>query len=554
MPLWLASPSVATVSLFPGALLVVLRALTANFSTRLRHIKCDEEKPECRKCKSTGRKCDGYILAITTSPRPSLDTQETDRAVLTLTPTDSFPLPIAIGGWAGSMDELRSFDYFRLQTSQDLAYSLNASLQELVLQNSHRQEAIKHAVIALGALGETIRINGTFTSRNALHPGFVKHEFARLQYHKAIRLLQSTIQRNEREIVETALITCFLFVVFEFLQGHDQSSTTHLRSGLAIIRKQYFPNANNMDIMQNPKLNPLQSEITRIFHILNTVANKWLGSRSFYDKPYIPIDGGPAFTYISPDYFDTLDAASEDLIMVMIRVNRFRRYASKHDCASCTAQVPATIYAQKDLLLHELDIHRGRLSQFLVRQIEAQIPEDPHRITILRINRKITTIELAIYLKPDEERFYAECMPHFFQIVSLATFILRQTPEMPRRVMQIAHRNNKIAGGPEGRNLFEFFVGLIEPLYFTAIKCRDRITAQKAIDLLEGEPWREGAWDSAAMAKIARRKMKDLEASGWYDVGCRGTPMLGTEKDHEKYAEQSVEWPLATDPFITYPI
>ncbi|KAI4272128.1 MAG: hypothetical protein LQ337_005516 [Flavoplaca oasis] len=462
-----------------------------------------------------------------------MDAQKTDRAVVTQRPTASFSLPIAIGGWTGSMDELRSFDYFRLQTFQDLAYSLSTSLRELVLQNSHRHEAIKHAVIALGALGETIRINSTSTSHNALHPGFVKHEFARLQYHKSIRLLQKTIQRNERESVETALITCFLFVVFEFLQGHDQSSTTHLRSGLAIIRTQYFPHADNMDIMQNPKLNPMQSEITRIFHILDTVANKWLGLRGFYDEPHIPIDVGSASTYISPDYFDTLDAASEDLMIVISRVHNFRRYTSRYNHAPSTAQVPATIYAQKDLLLHELDIHRRRLNQFLARQIDAQIPEDPHRITILRINRKITTMELAPYLKPHEERFYAESMPHFFQVVSLATFIVRQTPEMPRRVTQIVHRNNKFAGGPEGRYQFEFVVGLIQPLYFTAINCSDKTTAQKAIDLLEGEPWREGAWDSAAMARIARRKVKELEASGWYDVECQGTLMEGTEKEHE---------------------
>ncbi|KAL8878915.1 MAG: hypothetical protein Q9198_003372 [Flavoplaca austrocitrina] len=523
---------------------------TGCITCKLRHIKCDEEKPECQKCKSTGRKCDGYISGTTTSPQCSLDAQETDRAVLIQRPTDSFSLPIAVGGWTGSMDELRGFHYFRLQTFQDLAYSLSASLGELVLQNSHRHEAIKHAVIALGALGETIRINSTSTSQNAHHPGFVKHEFARLQYHKAIGLLQKTIQRNERESVETALITCFLFVVFEFLQGHDQSSTTHLRSGLAIIRTKYFPHADNMDIMQNPILNPMQSEITRIFHILDTVANKWLGLRGFYDEPHIPIDVGSGSTYISPDYYDTLDVASEDLMMVIAHVHDFRRFASIYNTAPFTAQVPATIYAQKDLLFHELDIHRRRLNQFLARQIDAQIPEDPHRISILRINRKITTIELATYLNPQEERFYAESMPQFFQVVSLATFILRQTPEMPRRVMQIVHRNNRFAGGPEERNQFEFLVGLIQPLYFTAIKCRDKIIAQKAIHLLEGNPWREGAWDSAAMARIAKRKMKELEESDWYDVGRRGTSVEGTGKEREKNGELSVEWPLATDPFV----
>ncbi|KAJ5387121.1 hypothetical protein N7509_009662 [Penicillium cosmopolitanum] len=30
---------------------------------KIRHVKCGEEKPECKQCTSTGRKCDGYSNA-----------------------------------------------------------------------------------------------------------------------------------------------------------------------------------------------------------------------------------------------------------------------------------------------------------------------------------------------------------------------------------------------------------------------------------------------------------------------------------------------------------
>ncbi|KAL8849141.1 MAG: hypothetical protein Q9221_005864 [Calogaya cf. arnoldii] len=456
-----------------------------------------------------------------------------------------------MGAWTGTLDELRGFDYFRIQTSQDLAYSLNASLQELVLQSSHHHEAIKHAAIALGSLGETIRINCTLTSPNSLPPAFVKHEFARTQYYKAIQLLQKDIARNQRETVEIALISCFLFVVFEFLQGNDQSSTSHLRSGLAILRKHYFPHADSKELVRHTSLTPLQSEIARIFHILDTQATMWLGLRTFQDRSYIPIDGGPAPTYISTNHFDSLDEASEDLIKLITRVYNFRRYASKRDLAPSTAQVPAAIYAEKEALLHELELHRQRLSKFLGRQIDAQIPEDPHRITILRINRKVITLMLSTYLKPHEDRFYAECMSQFWQIVSLATFILRQTPDMPRGMVQIVHKNHQIEEAQHGRNLFSYFAGLIQPLYFTAIKCREKVTALKAVDLLEGEPWREGTWDSAAMAKIAKRKIEELEKAGWYDVEYHGHTEKNTEKKPGRSAELSIEWPLAGDMWWT---
>ncbi|KAI4109145.1 MAG: hypothetical protein LQ339_001951 [Xanthoria mediterranea] len=523
---------------------------TGCITCKIRHVKCDEEKPECYKCKSTGRKCDGYFPQKAVSSQPSLPPKQRNQSIVKVVQSSFTPLPTAIGGWTGTYDELRGFDYFRVQTSEDLAYSLNASLQELVLQNSHHNLAIKHAAIALGSLGETIRFGSHPTSLNTLSPAFMKHEFARSQYCKAIQLLQRDIQRNEKETIEIALISCFLFVVFEFLQGNDQASTSHLRSGLAILRKQYFPHADTMGTVKGSKLNPMQSEIARIFHILDTQATMWLGLGAFQDKSYTPIDCGPASSYISPNHFDSLDDACEDLIKLITRIYNFRRYASKHDFAPSTTHVPTAIYAQKEALLQELHIHRCRLSQFLTRQTDARRPEDPHRITILRINRKVTTMMLAAYLKPHEEIFYAECMSQFWQIISLSSFILRQSPGMPRRVVQIVHKNHDVEDAPPGRNLFSFFAGLIQPLYFTAIKCREKVTAHKAMDLLEGEPWREGAWDSAAMAKIARRKVVELEDAGWYDTEYHGTPV----EDTGRSAELSVDWPLATDPFITYPV
>ncbi|KAL8798927.1 MAG: hypothetical protein Q9182_006274 [Xanthomendoza sp. 2 TL-2023] len=534
---------------------------TGCLTCKARHLKCDEEKPECSKCKSTGRRCDGYGSKkdvhplSTTAEKGGRAVAKPEQPLVKTACIRLTPVAFTLSGWDGSMDELRGFDYFRLQTSQDLAYSLNASLQELVLQNSHHHDAIKHGAIALGLLGETIRINSSSPSSNTLPPAFAQHEFARSQYYKAIRILQRDIGRDERGAVEIALISCFLFIVFEFLQGNDQSATTHLRSGLAILRKQYFPQAGSNSVTNEYlKLNSMQFEIARIFHILDMQATMWLDLRSFQDKPYIPIDGGPASRHVAPTSFESLEVACDDLINLITRVYNFRRYASKHDYAPSTDDVPRAIYAERDALLDELDVHRHRLSSFLARQIDAQTPEDPHRITILRINRKVTTMMLATYLEPHEERFYAQCMSHFWQIMSLATFILRQTPEMPRRVVQIVHANNQAEDTPYGRRLFSFFAGLIQPLYFTAIKCREKVTAQKAVDLLEMEPWREGAWDSAAMAKIARRKIKELEKKGWYIVHNNSSSFEETGNKRGSSPELSVEWPLATDPFITYPV
>ncbi|KAI4137043.1 MAG: hypothetical protein LQ341_005313, partial [Variospora aurantia] len=502
----------------------------------IRHIKCDETKPACKKCTSTGRQCDGYVPQKTTGAVAIRQKDPTDCNTVCEDSWLSLATPTY---WSGTVDELRAFEYFRIQTSEDLAYSLNSSMEELVLQTSHHHEAIRHAAIALGSLGETICINSLSPGCGSKTLFWERHDFACTQYYKSVRLLQQDIGRNDLESVNFALISCFLFVVFEFLQGNDQSAVVHLRSGLKIFRQQSLPTSNHV------KPHPIQAEIARIFRILDTQLITWCDLRTFAPNRHIPIHD-PISREMVPESFDTLDEASDQLRHLISRVYRFRRDASKHDSAPTRAQVPASVYLEREALLDALDVHRRRLGKYLAgSHAMARRPEDHHRITVLRINRKVTTLMLATYLEPHESLLYAESQPHFWQIVSVAALTLRpETSEARQRMMGGMHANV-----PCRRQVFDFFAGLIQPLYFTAIKCPDRETAMKAIELLEIQPWHEGSWDSAAMARTARRRMQQSGHTRWNQV------VPGeVDGDGDCAAEGlNIEWPMATDPLISYP-
>ncbi|KAL8902936.1 MAG: hypothetical protein Q9207_004272 [Kuettlingeria erythrocarpa] len=509
-------------------------------------------KTGCVTC-NTGRKCDGYVQQKSLSlPIKKEQQDHFSRAAAGSVMSLGRPNPTT---WNGTIDELRGFDYFRVQTSEDLAYSLNSSLEELVLQASHHHQAIKHAAIALGSLGETIRINSSDARNAAKSVFYARHDFACAQYYKAIKLLQDDIGRRDQDSVNFALISCFLFIVFEFLQGNDLSAVIHLRSGLNILRQQGLPSrSTNSCTSVKPvlKLHPIQAEISRIFQTLDTQANMWLDLRTLNPMSKTAL-GSPMAHKPVPESFTTLDEAWQDLHDIISRVYNFRRFASKHDFAPSREQVPASVYANRDGLLDELEVHRRRLGNYLAcRQNSAHNHEDPHRIAVLRINRKVTTLMLATYLEPHESTFYAQSQPHFWQIVSLATLILRpNTSETRQRLLGSMLPSS--AGlttdesTPRQRKIFAFFAGLIQPLYFTAIKCPDQNTARKAVELLEMESWREGSWDSAAMARIARRRMQKPDCTRWSDVIAGGTTVDEAEEG------LSIEWPLATDPLITYP-
>lgn len=102
--------------------------------------------------------------------------------------------------------ERRSFDFFCQRTVRILSGIFNPTFwTRLVLQATHHEPAIKHAVIALGALHECAQVG----SRD--EPSI----FAMQQYGKAIGCLVEPIQGRQKQAADVALMTCVLFVCFE---------------------------------------------------------------------------------------------------------------------------------------------------------------------------------------------------------------------------------------------------------------------------------------------------------------------------------------------------
>src|SRR5271156_3905141 len=82
---------------------------TGCVTCKIRRIKCDEVKPACLRCTSSGRKCDGYATPrswIFEVKRPSPDHQELLR-----------PLSTAYG----AASEERALSFFRENTSPVLS-------------------------------------------------------------------------------------------------------------------------------------------------------------------------------------------------------------------------------------------------------------------------------------------------------------------------------------------------------------------------------------------------------------------------------------------------
>ena len=486
-------------------------------------MKCDEEKPSCRKCRSTGRACDGYL------PQDSHKKDAFRRQQITNTGTVIIERTPYVG-IIGNDQERRGFKFFQFRTSQELASALGlTSLSQFMLQASHANPAVLHAAIALGTLEERFEINSVLTTENAQANN--RHEFACRQYYQAVTELRKQLCNEKEHSVDLILISCFLFSCIEFLQGNDAGALMHLGSGLKILRReQGVPTTSCRTLSPAAGLppalsdsSPFMDDITFIFSVLDVQAIIWLGLESFQSPVMIPVRV-PDTTPLIPACFSSLQEAYKSLDDQKYSIFRSQRLAATNTSSQPPDQAPQAETVERQKHFTQLSDWLLATEAFTQLHHHDLTPSDLHCLTVLTISYKIVFMMITVSFQPDEATLYRSFRANFAEIIFLAESLLRPS----------VSNNNASPTTPQHAPwpLFRFPALLIQPLYFTAVKCRDLDTCRKAISLLGASPWREGAWDSAAMAKIAERKVRQWEEEGGRygcqeAAGCEGASFAG---------------------------
>jgi hypothetical protein len=174
-----------------------MTGLVANGS-RIRRVKCDETKPACNRCTSTGRKCEGYsVSAPSRGNSRSPPTQNQAHASETLCSLSLYRLSSEI---PGDEIERRSFYYLRERAIYDISgYFESEFWDRLGLQISHTEPTVRHALLALSSLCETYEsksINQDLTNdRDQFHI-----QFELQQYSKAVRLLADYLSTSQTRL------------------------------------------------------------------------------------------------------------------------------------------------------------------------------------------------------------------------------------------------------------------------------------------------------------------------------------------------------------------
>ncbi|KAK1534525.1 uncharacterized protein CCOS01_03277 [Colletotrichum costaricense] len=444
---------------------------TGCITCKVRKVKCDEAKPECIRCSSTGRTCDGYV--------DPAQAAELDQPRL-LRAQSMFP--------SITRQESRALHFFCEIVGPNLPGATDPYFwTHLVIQFSRYEPAVRHSIFAIsslyegvtGAQGSPFDVGSEQIQDNAL---------ALRHYNAAIN--QLTVMENQGLV----LLVCLLFICIEFLQSNRETALRHCAHGTAILASS-----------DSTSYKWVRQYLTPLFRRLSALPFFFGSGPS--DMLDLSISRCPI-----PDFFNTFSEAEamiDDVFnqaLQTIRRGDTYRVGQKKD-----VPVPSELLEEQDTVLNQLNKWYGMFTDLEARrgQTTSKISGFARAFALARYRICLIWLNNAFVRS---EMGYDDFLDEFRKVVE--------------ETAQAAAEQNStgIITAPA------FEMGFIAPLFFCAQRCRDlgcRLEALRLLKLLAAP--RENLWDRDGMCALARRII-EIEHGLELNMDGRVTPGV-----HPKY-------------------
>ncbi|PMD38454.1 hypothetical protein L207DRAFT_531343 [Hyaloscypha variabilis F] len=243
---------------------------TGCVTCRNRRVKCDETRPSCLRCRKYGTECGGYLPGRRRPPSSAYGSFATQARALV--PKDEGQL----GGQLTFQPAMSLFEtdlehrYFRLFSdhiaTEICPYFNPETWSRMILQACAADASIRHAAVAIGALGKTYEtaqagscavtgqkftssigfpaprvsienrsVEEIVASANLATEAYEHHQTALEQYDKALKRMRKDISSGEQSL-RTTLLICIVIVCFEAIHGNHISAAAQLQGGLALVQ------------------------------------------------------------------------------------------------------------------------------------------------------------------------------------------------------------------------------------------------------------------------------------------------------------------------------
>ena len=346
---------------------------------------------------------------------------------------------------------------------------------------SHTERAIKHALIAIASLHESIELSERGQEFGDDHNTSRRlRAWSLFQYSKAINLFAGDFQQKHRSLEKT-LILCILFIAFELFQSNYKACSMHLDNGLKLLH-QWRQSKNGLT--RDMEVSVLDSELVEN-HIAPILTRLDVQESIFLDgrahRLQLVSEDMPPY---SKPFTETLhDLASARIYLDRVMQWIFFAADNEHN---------VLLEASKHLAEQHLEESLKLLEEAL-----AKAHTDDHicAMHILKIYYHLSIIVLHTRSDANESSFDQQ-IRDFEEIVKSA-----------KEVVRFAQSHND-----RTRLSFSFDFGVAPPLLFAASHCRDPFIRRRATALLRASHRIYGAFNSESSAKLADLVIKIEES------------------------------------------
>ena len=509
---------------------------STNAPFRLRHVKCDETRPGCHRCRKADRVCLGYSnSAPLKKSTDGLGNRTSQFSILC-------PASDLVGSVPGTASECHHFDFFRSQTLPVIDDGFHCSFwDQLVFQISAVDPAVRSAIVALAKCHREQTEGAESTAASTRY------------YVESINKLQKHISSGLKGNTVFILCCCVIFTAYEIVRGNGSVASLHLHNGLRILAE-YDRSRNNR--LFGPD-NGVIEDVIPVFVRLNIQSRANLRPTTPENSFNLPLAYPPDIPTIFKDLTQARDVLSIlyekgfSLFQTLATANETGQAYQKpssglnHDSHSDAIQkeqnlVPSISAINKARLMNELMVLRSNLQNWTsafentITNLRALSPtseladSDLNRSLTLRIHLIVAQIIMSTCTSASSTAFDAHTQA-FRDLVSHADRLIKNAG--------LSYNSNSSASYSKAS--FSLDLGIVNPLRWVVTSCRHSKVRRDALDLLKSlGNRREGSWNASTAAKSAEWAIAieegkvNHESELWYtDLGqvWLGSPEASSE-------------------------
>lgn len=441
---------------------------------KIRRIKCDESRPHCKRCISTGRKCDYE------SSRPDDSSYIRRTSLASKEESVHFTAERALSTPNAPARERRAFEFFVLRVTPALAGFLDADFwSAVVLQLSRSHTVVWDAVMAISCLYEHPQISDMppippyLQAKKKMPVSDVNHRMALHWYSRALSNMRNQLPQGEPVVT---LCSCILFICIEIMQDNMEAALQLVEKGAQIISKLEILNASQNGVAGAALL---QDIIVPLFARQAALSTLFGANRT--EVP-IPV---PSLQEVTS--FRSLSGARSTLYgLIAEHLSFLQEVAQQVIEIADDAETKAAFHLKQQNLLSRLRAWRSAFDNLMKASGGS---DEPYKVSVASVfDMYHTALFIGTSVALDEdEMVYDRFTDRFERLVHIAPFAMRAI----------------YGPDPSVTPPFTFENGVSFPLFIVTLKCRDPQIRRDALALLLKTPSMEGLHKPSYSARTA---------------------------------------------------